>query len=78
MTPESPNTGFGAPGYPLGRFLPLGSTTGSNFSSSHIFSDGFLTAEMEVSNGNPCRPLLKAALVGTTLIIQLPNSIYLS
>lgn len=73
-----PTLAFGYEDAPWGDSSPLVSHQALTFSASHIFPDGFLTIGTEASNGNPCSPLLRAALVGTTIIIQLPNSIYLS
>lgn len=75
---NQPTLGFGYQDAPWVDALPLVPHQALTCSTSQIFPDGFLTIEMEVSNGNPCSPLLKASPVGTTLIIQLPNSIYLS
>lgn len=72
-----PTLAFGYQDAPWGESFPLVPHRALSF-QHQIFPDGFLTVEMEVSNGNPCSPLLRASLVDTTLIIQLPNSIYLS
>lgn len=79
LSPRSPLLWhLGARILPGGHSFPLVLHWAPTFSIGQIFPDGFLTSEMEVSNGNPCGPLLRTVLVGASLIIQLPNPIYLS
>lgn len=49
--------GFGCQDTPWGTFFSLVLHWPPTFSIGQIFPDGFLTSEMEVSNGNPCGPL---------------------
>lgn len=79
LSPRSPLLWhLGARILPGGDSFSLVPHWAPTFSIGQIFPDGFLTSEMEVSNGNPCGPLLRTVLVGAPLIIQLPNPIYLS
>ena len=79
LSPRSPLLWhLGARILPGGDSFSLVPHWAPTFSIGQIFPDGFLTSEMEVSNGNPCGPLLRTVLVGAPLIIQLPNPISLA